>query len=208
MTKESIVLIGGGGHCKSCIDIIESDDRFTIAGIVDVKEKLHQKVLGYEIIACDDDLSVLVKKYSNVLITIGQIKTADTRKNIFELLKRLRANFPVVISPFARVSKHATIGEGTILMHNTVVNAGAVIGENCIINTGAIIEHDAVIGDHCHISTGAIINGGTIVKERSFIGSNSMAKEGVEIGENSVIGGGITVRKSVSPNTSMKRALD
>jgi len=32
--KEKIILIGGGGHCKSCIDVIEQEGRFIIAGIV------------------------------------------------------------------------------------------------------------------------------------------------------------------------------
>ena len=33
--KKNIILIGGGGHCKSCIDVIEAEDKFEIAGIVD-----------------------------------------------------------------------------------------------------------------------------------------------------------------------------
>ena len=45
---EEIMLIGGWWHCKSCIDVIEAEDKFKIIGIVDTKEKLHQKVLGYE----------------------------------------------------------------------------------------------------------------------------------------------------------------
>jgi len=31
--------------------------KYKIAGIVDLPEKLHQKILGYEIIAADDDRS-------------------------------------------------------------------------------------------------------------------------------------------------------
>ena len=53
--KEKIILVGGGGHCKSCIDVIEQEGAYQIAGVVDVPEKLHQKILGYEIIATDDD---------------------------------------------------------------------------------------------------------------------------------------------------------
>lgn len=201
---EEIMLIGGGGHCKSCIDVIEAEDKFKIIGIVDTKEKLHQKVLGYEVIACDEDLPKLVKEHKNFLIAIGQIKSQEKRIAKFEYLKSLGANFPVIISPLSHVSKHATIDEGTIVMHNVIVNAGTTIGKNCIINTSAIIEHDAGIGDHCHISTGAIINGGTKVKEGTFFGSNSMAKEYIEIGENSIIGGGVSIMKSINPNSIVK----
>ena len=32
---KKIILIGGGGHALSCIDVIESEKKFKIVGIVD-----------------------------------------------------------------------------------------------------------------------------------------------------------------------------
>ncbi|MCK4829405.1 acetyltransferase, partial [bacterium] len=172
-----IILVGGGGHCKSCIDVIEQAGTFQIAGIVDVPGKLRQKILGYEIIAIDDDLPQLVNEYENFLITIGQIKSPIKRISLFEKTKKLGGKFPVIISPLAYVSKHAKIEEGTIVMHHTLVNAGATIGKNCIINTRALIEHDACIGDHCHIATASVINGGAKIGQGTFFGSNAVCKE-------------------------------
>jgi sugar O-acyltransferase (sialic acid O-acetyltransferase NeuD family) len=202
--QSRIVLIGGGGHCKSCIDVIEAENRFEIAGIVDVREKLGTRVLGYEVLATDDDLPRLVGDYQHFLITIGQMKNADTRVEKFECLKRLGASFPVIVSPRAHLSKHAAVNEGTVLMHNVIVNAGAVVGRNCIINTAAIIEHDVVIEDHCHISTGSTINGGTVIRKRTFFGSNSVAKEAIEIGERCIIGAGMSVMASIPAGTIVR----
>ncbi|MBP6941876.1 MAG: acetyltransferase [Syntrophorhabdaceae bacterium] len=196
---EDLILFGGGGHCRSCIDVIEAGKEYHIAGIIDVAEKVSQSVLGYPIIGTDDDLARMVKKYRYFLITIGQIGSAEIRVEKFKHLKELGASFPVIVSPRAHVSRHGVIGEGTIVMHNVVVNAGARIGRNCIINTGAIIEHDAVIGDHCHISTAAVVNGGTTIGERAFLGSNSETKQYIEIGEGSLINSGISVRRNVPP---------
>ena len=56
MSDNKIILIGGGGHCKSCIEVIESKGDFVIAGIIDVKEKIGTSLLGYPVIGCDDDL--------------------------------------------------------------------------------------------------------------------------------------------------------
>ena len=150
--KEKIILIGGGGHCKSCIDVIEQQGKYLIAGIVDLSEKLHKKILNYEIIATDDDLPQLLNEYENFLITLGQIKSPDKRIRIFQTLREIGAKLPVIISPLAYVSKHAEIGDGTIIMHHSLINAGAKIGSNCIINSKALIEHDAIIEDHCHIA--------------------------------------------------------
>ena len=38
--KEKIVLIGGGGHCHSVIDVIEQENKYEIIGIVDIKENI------------------------------------------------------------------------------------------------------------------------------------------------------------------------
>ena len=195
--KEKIILIGGGGHCKSCIDVIEQEGNYRIAGIVDLPEKLHQKILGYEIIATDDDLPRLVNEYENFLITLGQIKSPEKRIRIFQTLKESGAKLPVIVSPLAYVSKHAKIGDGTIIMHNALINAGARIGSNCIINSKALIEHDATIGDHCHVATGAIINGGVKVGSGNFFGSNSVCKEYIEVAENAVIGCGAKTNKNI-----------
>jgi hypothetical protein len=44
---QNLILIGGVGHCKYCIDVIEEAGTFRIAGIVDMPAKKQQTVLGY-----------------------------------------------------------------------------------------------------------------------------------------------------------------
>lgn len=83
----------------------------------------------------------------------------------------------MIISPLAYVSKHSIIEEGTVIMHQALINANVKIGKN----TKALIEHDCVIGDNCHISTASVINGGVRVKENSFFGSNATSKQSIEI---------------------------
>ena len=199
--KPEIVLIGGGGHCKSCIDVIEQDGTFDIVGIVDVKEKLHQNVFGYEIIAEDSELYELVHKFENFILTIGQLTHPSRRIEIFKSLKTMGAKLPTIISPFAYVSKHANLGEGTIVMHDALINAGASVGHNCIINTKALIEHDVVIENHCHIATGAVINGGTNIGQETFIGSNAVIRECISIGEKSIVGAGSVITSRLSPES-------
>lgn len=179
--KEKILLIGGGGHCRSVIDVIELEGKYEIAGIIDKKELIGQKVLGYSIIGSDDDLSELFKKYKYALVTVGHIRSNELRVKLFNLLEKIGYHLPIITSPLAYVSKHSFIGEGSIIMHHALINANAKVGKNCIINTKALIEHDAVIEDNCHISTATVINGGVVIKQNSFIGSNTTTKEYIEI---------------------------
>lgn len=179
--KEKIVLIGGGGHCHSVIDVIEQENKYEIIGIVDTKENVGKKVLDYEIIGCDDDLETIFLSCKNALITVGQIKTSDLRIKLFEKLKNIGFNLPIIVSSLAYVSKHSSIEEGTVIMHHALVNANVKIGKNCIINSKALIEHDCIIGNNCHISTASVINGGVIVKDNTFFGSNATSKQVIEI---------------------------
>jgi len=174
---KNLILLGGGGHCKACIDVIEQEGIYTIIGILDQKEFIGQKILGYEYIGTDDDILNFSQKGYHFLITVGQIKTTSIRKKLFSLLHKYHAKLATIISPHAYVSKDVQIGEGTIVMHHALVNVSATIGDNCIINTKALIEHDAVIENFCHISTASVINGGTRVREGTFFGSNAVSKE-------------------------------
>lgn len=187
MKKEPIILIGAGGHCKSVIDVIEHLDKWIIAGLVGMPEEKDMKILGYPVIATDDDLDKLTRQYKNFHIALGFIKSPERRIALWQRLIALGVNMPSLISPLAYVSRYAVTGSGSIVMHDAVINAAAIIGNNVIINTKALIEHDAVIGDHSHIATGAIINGGVMVGPRSFIGSGAVTRQGVTIQEGSFI---------------------
>jgi sugar O-acyltransferase (sialic acid O-acetyltransferase NeuD family) len=195
--QEKIILIGGGGHCKSVIDVIEQENKFEILGIIDVKEKIGSKVLNYEVIGCDDDIEELSKTHENFFITFGQGKTNTFRKQIFAKLKSLNLNLPIIKSPFSHVSKHSVIGEGTIIMHGAIVNAGAKVGVNCILNTQSLIEHDVEVGNHCHISTKATLNGSVKLGDSVFAGSTCVIKDGLSICENVTIGTGAAVVKTI-----------
>lgn len=179
--KAEILLIGGGGHCKSVIDVIEQEDKYKIVGIIDKKELIGTNILGYKIIGCDADLETLFTKYKIAIITVGQIKSNELRVRLFNQVKKIGYALPVIISPISYVSKHVNISEGTIIMHQAFINADASIGKNCIINTKALIEHDCTIEDNCHISTAAVLNGGVTVKEGTFFGSNATSKEYIQI---------------------------
>ena len=197
-----IILIGAGGHCKSCIDVIENENKYKIIGLVDNKKK--GIILNYKILGTDYKLSKFRNLAKYTLITIGQIKNYSIRDNLFK--KIINCNFipPTIISPFSKVSKYSLIKEGTIVMHRCIVNAHSVIGKNCIINTGAIIEHDVFIDDNCHISTGVILNGSVIIKKNTFIGSGTVVKNNVTIGKNCIIGMKKIIKKDIKDNSIVK----
>lgn len=177
VADQRIILVGGGGHCRSVIDVIEQQGGYQITGIVDFQEHIGKQVLGYPVIACDDQLAELFGSCKNAIVTVGHTRTNSVRLKLYEQLKTIGYTLPVVISPMAYVSQHAQIGEGTVVMHHALINVGAKVGCNCIVNSKALIEHDVQVGDHCHISTACVLNGGVVVENNTFVGSNATSKQ-------------------------------
>jgi sugar O-acyltransferase (sialic acid O-acetyltransferase NeuD family) len=201
---DKIIIIGNGGHANACVDVIESTGQYEIIGFIQRENDIDSKPRIYKILGNDSDLPNIRKKISKAFIAVGQIKSPQTRIKLFQKLRDLKFDLPTVISPNAYVSKTATIGRGTIIMHHVVINANAIIGDNCIINNKALVEHDVIIGDNCHISTGAILNGNCNIKNEVFIGSGTICKHNTKIEENSIIDAGKYISEYVKPNSLIK----
>jgi sugar O-acyltransferase (sialic acid O-acetyltransferase NeuD family) len=203
VSQESILLLGAGGHARACIDVLELEGRFRVAGLLGLRAQVGEQLLGYPVLGTEADLTALRDAHSHVLVAVGQIESPEQRMRLFQLAQARDYALPIVISPRAVVSPHALLGAGTIVLHGAIVNAAATVGLNCILNSQALIEHDAVVGDHCHISTAAAVNGGARVGAGSFIGSHACVRHGVSVGERCVIGMGQRVLGDLSPGTRM-----
>lgn len=191
-----LILIGGGGHCKSVIDVAESAG-YSILGILDRSIPEGTTVLGYPVLGNDDKITPFIEK-AEFLVTVGQIKSPSIRVRLNEMVVNAGGKLATVIASTAHVSKYALLGVGSVVMHQAVVNADAHVGRCCIINTFANIEHDAIVGDFSHISTGTMVNGEACVGNRSFVGSQSVVNQCVEICEDVVIASGSIVHENIT----------
>ena len=70
--KKELVLVGGGGHCKSVIEVAESAG-YRIKGILDKPELVGKKVLDYFVIGTDEQIIDMVGEVLFV-ITVGHVK--------------------------------------------------------------------------------------------------------------------------------------
>ncbi len=190
-TNKMIVLVGGGGHCKSVIEAAESVSR-EIKGILDLPEHYGEDCLGYKVIGSDADIPLYVND-CEFIVTLGFITDSNHRIKLHRLIEEAGGKLGTVIASSANVSRHAKIGEGTVVLHNANINAGASIGKGCIVNSGSNIEHDVKIGDYCHISTGALVNGDCKIGKGTFVGSGAVVVNGVSISDNTVVGAGAIV---------------
>lgn len=199
-------MVGAGGHAASCIDVIEQEGSFDIAGLIGLPKELGAVRYGYQVIGTDQDFSKLVRSYSHAVITLGHIVSPDRRIELFQNAKMAGYELPVIVAPSAYVSPTAVVGLGTIVMNGAIVGTNAQIGNNCIVNSRALVEHGVSVGDSCHIATGALLNGDVVVGKETFIGSGSIVKEGVRVGERCFIAMGMLVRKDLGKGRKLLAA--
>lgn len=195
-----LVLIGGGGHCNSVIDVLRDTKEFKIRCIVEKKDQVLID-RDYPYVFGDEKILDLISNDVRFFNAIGQIKSCVPRERVFDLVKLNGGHFATIKSKHSYISETTQTGEGTFIGHGAIVNHNVTIGKNCIINTKALIEHDVSIGSHCHISTGAVVNGSVHIGDRVFIGSGAIISNDVKVGDGSIIGAGEIVKRNVSPNS-------
>ncbi len=180
-----VLLYGYGGHGRVLADCLEATGD-SIAGVFDDKPGTQSPYpfLGAYSAAQLPDYPLL--------LAIGD----NQRRK--ELSYKVQHPLSRLLHPSAICSKKAAIGEGTVLLHKSVVQAGVEIGKLVIVNSGAIVEHDCRLGDFVHIASGAVLSGAVQVGEGSLIGAGAVVLPGISIGKNCVVGAGAVVCKAVA----------
>ena len=195
---KKVILLGGGGHAKCVIDAMAEGGVYVPAGVLDLKERVGEKVLDVSITGTDADLPACHKRGVKLcVVTLGSTGDPARRMALWKKAEAAGFDFPNIIHPAAIVSRHAKLGRGIYIGPGAIVNAGAVIGDGCIINSGAIVEHDCRIGDFAHIAPGAALSGGVTVGDRAHLGTSCAVSHGVKIGPDTVLGAGSVAVKDL-----------
>ncbi|NUU74818.1 acetyltransferase [Paenibacillus xylanilyticus] len=196
--SRKILLIGGGGHCKSVLDSLLYYDNISEIGIIDQKQNVGKEIIGISIIGCDKDIPRLFTKgYNEAFVTLGNSKQ---RSMFFQTISKIGFEMPIITDKSAIVSENVKLGSGSFIGKRAIVNAGSCIGKGAIVNSGAIVEHDCIIGDFAHVSPGTVLCGGVEIGEDTHVGANSVIRQQLKIGSGTTIGMGSVVVENIRNN--------
>jgi len=200
--NKKLLLIGGGGHCKSVLDSLLVNHNYTEIGIIDKNGDVGKAILNVPIIGCDEDLPKFHRDgFTHAFITIGSIGNPVARIRLFSILERIGFEIPNIIDSTAIISRYASLESGIFIGKNTVINSGVSVGKGVIINTSATIEHDCFINDFVHIAPGAVLCGEVYIGHGTHIGANSVIKQQLKIGSGSLVGMGSVILHNIGDNT-------
>ena len=200
---KKLLLIGGGGHCKSVLDSILESNEYDKIAIIDMPSKIGSDILGIEIIGSDDDLKKLYSQgYKYAFVTIGSVGNTKNREKAAKAIADIGFIVPNIISTTAVLGRDVSLGKGIYIGKNAVINSSVNVGDFSIINSCALIEHDCSLGGFTHISPGTVLCGQVNVGGRVHIGANSTVRQGIHIGDNSVIGIGSVVVSDIGADAT------
>lgn len=205
-STNAVIVVGGGGHAKMCIDVIQQSKQFTIRGIVDPNLTVGMMVCGVPVLGGEDLLEGLLAKGDLfAVVGIGAWSNCVAREKLYQKLRGIGFLVPNIIHKSAIIEPSVTMGAGNQFMAGAIIGSDAFIGDNCIFNSGCIVSHDAMISDNVHIAPGAIIAGKVTVGANTVIGMGVTVYEKISIGSNVIIPNGVNIFDHVPNNAIIKR---
>ncbi|MCT2534641.1 acetyltransferase [Aquibacillus koreensis] len=200
--SKKILLVGGGGHCKSVLDALLETNEYAEIGIIDKDDSAGKEILGVPIIGCDDDLPRLYQEegFTHAFVTVGSLGNPNLRIKLFTVLEKIGFEIPNIVDPTAVVSRHSRLKKGIYIGKNAVVNAGSTIHKGAIINTSVLIEHDCIVEEFAHIAPGSVLCGDVHIGAGTHIGARSVIKQQIKVGSKTLIGMGSVVLCDIGSN--------
>ncbi|MCZ6915698.1 MAG: NeuD/PglB/VioB family sugar acetyltransferase [Gemmatimonadetes bacterium] len=205
--ENSVIVLGGGGHGKMCIDILKQMAAYEPIGVIDATLARETTVLGLPVLGKDTPEAMKALHARGVRLAvngIGALQNRRVREATYRKLKDAGFEIPNIIHPTAAVEPSVRMGDGNQIMANAAVGSDVEIGSNCVINAGALVSHDCVLGDNVHAAPGAILGGGVVVGANSLIGMGATVFLEVCIGDNAQINNGANVFKDVPASSVVK----
>lgn len=181
---ENLLIVGAGGFGRV---VLEHASKQYICSFIDDGYEVGDVIDDVKVVGHVSDLKVLFNKYNKLIVAIGN---NAIREIIYEKAKGIGYSFPNIIHPSAYISRHATIGNGSIILNYAVIQNGAVAGNGLILNPGAELHHDSIVGNNVLIYTNSVIRSLTQIGDRVKIGSTVTVSTGAVIEDDMEIADG------------------
>ena len=165
MTKR-LAILGASGHGKVVAEIALECGWNEIVFFDDAWPNLY--INGcFDVVGNTAALVEQIRDFDGIHVAIGNNRV---RLEKFEFFRSHGATLPPLVHPRSVISKFSSLGDGTVVMAGSVVNADTTISRACILNTGSTVDHDCSLGEGVHVSPGVNLAGGVSVGRLSWIG--------------------------------------
>ncbi len=152
------------------------------------------------LLSIEDEVSKYGEQNIGVYVTVAYKNMNKERQRIIGFLKRNGIAVLSYIHPTACVAENAIMGEGNIVLENSVIQPFVKMGDGNIIWNNVSICHHGIMGSYNYFAPGATITGRVKIGDCVFVGANSTVKNDITIGDCVLIGAGAYVNQSLDDN--------
>lgn len=194
-----LAILGASGHGKVVAEIALECGWNEIVFFDDAWPNVSRNSC-FDVVGNTAALIEQIHDFDGIHVAIGNNRV---RLEKFEFFRSHGAILPPLVHPRSVISKFAHLGDGTIVMAGSVVNADTTIYSACILNTGSTVDHDCCIGEGAHVSPGVNVAGGVNIGRRSWIGIGAAVIQCISIGSDVLVGAGSVVLSDVHDGASV-----
>jgi sugar O-acyltransferase (sialic acid O-acetyltransferase NeuD family) len=195
-----LLIAGAGGHGKVVAEAAQATGRWSEFAFADNQIPIGTRVLGIEVVGPFDGLAVLLPRYAEAVVALGD---AQLRERLQSTMEAIGYSIATIVHPRATVSPTATLGRGSVVFAQAVINAHSILGLGCIINTASSVDHDCELADFVHVCPGAHLAGGVAVGARTWIGIGAAVIQKVRIGTGCRVGAGAVVIRDIPDHATV-----
>lgn len=203
--RPRLVIYGGGGHAKMCIDLVRAAQAFEIEGIVDATLPKGSQVLGVPVLGGEHLLPALRRMgVRHAALGVGAATMHTVRAELCRMLRAHGFELPNLVHPRAVIEPSARLGQGNQVMAQAYVGSDARLGDDCIVNALAIVSHDSRLGNNVHLAPGCVLAGGVTIGSDSLIGMNTSVYMKVRVGDRVVVANQASVLTDVADDSFVR----
>jgi sugar O-acyltransferase (sialic acid O-acetyltransferase NeuD family) len=203
--SKAILILGGKGGAKMCIDAIKYSGDYEIIGIIDSELRIGELVSDIPVLGGENLLRYCFEYgIQKITVSFSSLNNLPLRESKIKLLKEIGFQFPNIIHPSALIESSVIIGEGNIVLSGSIIGSCAKVGDYNYINTGSIICHESIVGNNNHLAPNSVLAGRVILGNNTLIGINVSTLNDIKIGSNVIVNNGVAVTKNVQDQIILK----
>lgn len=192
--SKKLLIIGCGDHGVVAANTALLENKWNEICFLDDKKK--DKYKKYKIVGKAKDFKKFIPFWDNYFISIGDNLV---RKKFFKTISN-KKKIINIIHPSVSIGQNFIMGNGNIILSNSVISDNVNIGDANIINNLCSIDHDCKLKNFIHISPGVNIAGNVNINSETWIGLGSNIINNIVIGKSVTVGAGSLVLKSIKSN--------
>ncbi|NWJ39797.1 MAG: acetyltransferase [Geothrix sp.] len=140
----------------------------------------------------DESTFLAAPPASSALIVLG-LGEPSLREKVAQVYASKGFRFATLIHPSAIIGPACSVGEGSVLMAQAVLETHVKVGEHALLNVGSSIAHNGSLGACCSLGPGVRLAGWVTLGNRCDLGVGSCVRPRVTLGPDTRVGAGAAI---------------